>query len=489
MVKGRFISVNLQKWRGPALAIALALGAAGCGTFSQYPAGMEKTTLGPLRTGQKTGYQKTFHKRTNGTARVLFAMEMGRVAQLEGDFAESRAAFAAAIAATEDQDNRATVSARGAAAQGGAVLVNDKAIPYRAPSYERTLVHHYQALNYLAAGDLNGAGVEVRRASREQDEALQRHEREIAKSKSKTENVSPDEERDPNLGAVYAGLDQLAGSVKSSFQNAATFYLSSVIWEMLGEANDAYIDVKKALEIAPENIYLQMDAVRLAKRLGMREDLEDFERRFPHAAKMPADGSDKLAGKARLVVICEEGLVPKKSEVSVAYPLPSADSIGSVALPTYAEVPPPPVPVRVALDGQALASTAPICNVGALAARALAEQMPGILTRQVARAVAKAVAAKAASDQRGTAGELGGLAVTLYNVLSEQADLRSWLTLPAHVQVLSAWVEPGTPRVELSAPGGGPFWTGNVTLKAGKTTIIHATRMDLAVYSHVIVQP
>ena len=52
MVKGRFISVNLQKWRGPALAIALALGAAGCGTFSQYPAGMEKTTLGPLRTGQ-----------------------------------------------------------------------------------------------------------------------------------------------------------------------------------------------------------------------------------------------------------------------------------------------------------------------------------------------------------------------------------------------------------------------------------------------------
>ena len=232
-----------------------------------------------------------------------------------------------------------------------------------------------------------------------------------------------------------------------------------------------------------------MDAVRLAKRLGMREDLEDFERRFPRAAKMPAAGSEPLAGKARLVVVYEEGLAPQKSEVSLAYPLPSADAIGAIALPTYAEVPPPPVPVRVALGGRALASTAPICNVGALAARALAEQMPGILTRQVARAVTKAVAAKSLSDQGGQGGELGGLAISLYNVLSEQADLRSWLTLPAHVQVLSAWVEPGSSRVELAAPTGGALWSGDVTLQAGRTTLVHATRIDLAVYSHVIVQP
>ncbi len=489
MVKGRSIPVNLQKWRGPVLGCWLALLAAGCGTFSQYPAGMEQTTLEPLRTGQKPDYQKTFGKRLNGTSRVLFAMELGRTAQLEGDFAASRAAFATAIAATEDQDNRAAISARGAAAQGSAMLVNDKTIPYRAPSYERTLVHHYQALNYLAQGDLTGAGVEVRRASREQDQALRRHEREIAKAKKKEGEAAPDDERDPHLGAVYAGLDQLAGEVKSSFQNAATLYVSSVIWEMLGEANDAYIDVKKALEIAPENIYLQMDAVRLAKRLGMREDLEDFERRFPRALKMPAAGSDPLAGKARLVVVCEDGFVPKKSEISLAYPLPSADSIGSIALPTYAEVPSPTAPVRVALDGQALASTAPICNVGALAARALAEQMPGILARQVARAVAKAVAAKAAHDQGGNGGEWAGLAVTLYNVLSEQADLRSWLTLPAHVQVLGAWVDPGNRRVELTAPGGGTRWSGDVTLQAGRTTIVYVTRMDLAVYSHVFVQP
>ena len=492
MVKGRSISVNPQKGRGAIGGMLLAALMAGCGTFSQYPMGMDQTTLTPLRTGKKTDYQKTFGKRTNGTAQVLFSMEMGRVAQLEGDYGVSRAAFAGAIAATEEQDNKAALSASGAATQTGAVLVNDKVIPYRAPSYERTLAHHYQALNYLASNDVVGAGVEVRRANREQEAARQRHAREIEKAKSKASSApgaaeaAPEDGRDPNLLAVYAGLDEVAGSVKHSFQNAATFYVSSVIWEMLGERNDAYIDCKKALEIVPENPHLQRDVVRLGKRLGMREDLEDFARRFPAAADAPADGAEALAGKARLVVIYEEGLAPRKSEMSVAYPLPAADSIGMIALPIYAEPPPPAAPVGVSAGGRPLGQTAPICDVAALAARALAEQMPGILTRQVARAVAKAVGAKAAKD---AGGDWGELAATLYNVLSEQADLRSWLTLPAHVQVLSAWVAPGRPSVALAAPGGGAFWAGPVTLKAGKTTLVVVTRIDLAVFSHVMVQP
>ncbi len=85
--------------------------------------------------------------------------------------------------------------------------------------------------------------------------------------------------------------------------------------------------------------------------------------------------------------------------------------------------------------------------MAALAARALSEQMPGILTRQVARAVAKGTAAYAAENSNNGYVQLG---VLLYNLFSEQADLRSWLTLPAHIQVLSAWVKPGTQTVAAS---------------------------------------
>ena len=491
MVKGRSISVNAQSaaprcWGGVALALTLVVFGAGCGTFSHYPSGMERTTLEPLRTGRRPDYERTFGNRTTGRDGTLFAMEMGRVAQLEGDVEQSRAAFEKAIAVWEAQEDQAMFSASGAGAQASAILVNDKAIPYRAPSYERTLVHHYQTLNYLATNDLIGAGVEVRRANRVQEAASKRHEREIERAKSDTSNWPLEAERDPYLLPVYAGLDEMAGGVKYSFQNAATFYLSGVVWEMLGERNDAYIDYKRAVEIFPSNPYLQQDVIRLGTRLGMREDVADFKRRFPQAKDTPADGTGALAEKARLVVVYEEGFAPQKSEMAVAYPLTSANSIGVVALPVYAEAFPGPVPVGVTVSGRRVGETAPICSVGALAARALAEKMPGIVTRQIARAVTKGVGAKAAKDSGGEWVELG---VVLYNLFSEQADLRSWLTLPAHIHVLSAWVEPGCRRVALRAPAGGDLWGREVTLVAGKTTVVIVTRIDLAVYSRSIMPP
>ena len=275
---------------------------------------MEQTTLQSLRTGKRVDAEN-FGKRT-GHSGVVFALEMGRVAQLEGDYEISRQAFTTAIEATREQDEKAVISASGAAAQGAAVLVNDKAIPYRAPDYERTLMHHYQMLNYLGLQDLNGAGVEVR--------APTKHRRMLRSARAKSSaRILPAEcagERGrqgrrarPHLIPVYAGLDEMAGSVKYSFLNAATLFLSGVVWEMLGEQNDAYIDYKKAIEIYPDNVYLQRAVIRLSRRLGMREDAADFSRRFPGAAAVAAPPQ----GMARLVVMFEQGLAPQKSDMSL----------------------------------------------------------------------------------------------------------------------------------------------------------------------------
>jgi len=50
---------------------------------------------------------------------------------------------------------------------------------------------------------------------------------------------------------------------------------------------------------------------------------------------------------------------------------------------------------------------------------------------------------------------------------------------------MNAWVEPGTPTVSL----GGGLWSEEVTLNAGKTTFVYVSKIDLAVYSHILVQP
>ena len=485
MVSNRIISgFSSRRWFVAGWTVLCAVAMSGCSTYSHYPQGMEQTTLHSLRAGKRVDAEKNFGPRTRGNSGILFALEMGRVAQLEGDYEISRRAFATAMDATREQDEKAVISASGAAAQSTAVLVNDKAIPYRAADYERTLMHHYQIVNYLGLQDLTGAGVEVRRANKTQNDARQRRVREVERAKSSQQHEPGDDqdaERDSHLIPVYAGLDEMAGSVKYSFQNAATLFLSGVVWEMLGEQNDAYIDYKKAIEIYPDNVYLQRAVIRLSQRLGMREDAADFSRRFPAAAAVAAVPQDR----ARLVVIFEQGLAPAKSDLTLAYPLPSANSIGTISLPMYAGAPPPLIPAAVRVSGKSVGNTAPLCNVSALAARALADQMPGILTRQVARAVAKGVAAKAAKDSGEGWAEL---LVTLYNLVSEQPDLRSWLTLPAHIQALDAWAEPGTKNVEVTAAGTTVF-SGPVTFTEGRATIIYITSIDLAVYSHVIMQP
>lgn len=466
---------------------------AGCGTFSHYPAGMNRVVLGPMDHGADLHSAiEELSSRMEGRDEVLFAAEAGRTAQLAGDYDASRAAFEKAIARTGAQGDEAVFAAKVAAQQAAAVLVNDKAIEYRAPDYEQTLFHHYQALNYLAAQDLDGAGVEIRLANRVQDDARKRHEAEIDKAsansskdaaKSDPLSDAPEATR-AAVSTVYAGLDELAGQTKTSFQNAATFYLSSLVWEMCGEPNDAYIDAKRALELAPAHPSLQNAAIRLGKLLAMNEDVADLSARFPSAA---AASPGVCVGKAHLVVFLEEGHVAQKNALSIPYPV--SGGIGAISIPVYASPRIPPAPagsLSIAVGGAPAATLSPLCRISAVAARALSERMPGILARQIARAVAKGIATHAAGRNGGDA---AFILMSIYNVASEQADLRSWLTLPDIVHAADAWVEPGTSvPVRIGWPGGGSF-ERPVTLTAGKTTILYVTRAEWTFYSHVFVQP
>ncbi|MGJ4749147.1 tetratricopeptide repeat protein, partial [Leptospira sp. SA-E8] len=120
----------------------------------------------------------------------------------------------------------------------------------------------------------------------------------------------------------FSDMDLAAGRVKSSFQNAATFYLSGLIYEATGQFNDAYIDYRKALEIAPDNSYLQKDVVRTGLRSGM-DDAKKLAQQLklpiaPPASKQ-AQTQDPAQNPAQgeLVIYLEEGLVPAKQPVSI----------------------------------------------------------------------------------------------------------------------------------------------------------------------------
>lgn len=488
----------------------------GCGTFSDYPTGMNQVVLAPMDGGgHLASATKELQGRIEGRDEVLFALEAGRVAQLQRDYEGSRAAFDKAIRRTEAQGDEGVLDIGGAADQAAAVLVNDKAIEYRAPAYERTMLHHYQALNYLAENKLVDAGVEVRLANQVQEAERKRHaaaedkatakaqsaEKKAADQAAKKKQTDDEKEAQAESNAamrkMYAGLNEVAGGVKTAYQNAATFVVSAVIWEMLGERNDAYIDYKKALEMVPEHVALQRAVFRLGLRLGMREDLRDLARRFPARVQTAADGSTAYRGMGHLVVLLEEDHVAQKQSLAIPYPISGA--LGMINLPIYAGIPTPPGRVRLVVRGGKGNSAAtvedtlmPLCRLSALASRALLEKMPGIVTRQVARAVAKGGATAAlsnAADQQGAGlGALVELTMSIYNLASEQADLRSWLTLPDHIQMADVWAPAGDAKVELRWAGGGTF-EQQVPLKEGRITLLYVTRANWTFYFHPFVQP
>lgn len=461
-------------------AMALVLLCAGCSTsslFVSYP-GQVTPLLQDLRSGRPVAVEARFGGKADSADRVLYLAERGRIQQIQGNPRASLADYRQAIAAVEAQENEADVTARGAVGQLGAVLANDNALPYRSAGYERVMLHHLQALNYLMAGDVEGAAVEVRRAGMEQRLALDRHGKEIAKAKADAGSRRLDVgNADQQVAKAYAGLDEVAGKVKDSFQNAATFYISGVIYELAGQANDAYIDYKKALEIMPPNGYLQQDVLRLGRRLGMTEDVDQLKARYP-GADLPA----VPAGAGSLVLVVDDEFVPQKQQIKIPVPIISNGrycGLVALAFPFYETAWREPVPFAVDINGTRRGSTQVVCSTRALAVKALKERLPALLIRQAIRASAKGVVAKELTDNYGPA---AAIATSLLNYVTEQADLRSWYSLPDNVQIARYALAAGNAQVTLSQGSAGATAALNVRVVDRGVTVVYAKRAGGAMY-------
>lgn len=379
------------------------------------------------------------NKKIKGANKNLLLMEHGRLSQLNKSFEESKSNFEQVITSFQEKDDKAHITATGASGFVSTLVSNDNAKPYDAEGYERVFVHHFQSLNFLAQNDIEGAMVEIRRAQLEQDFALEAHHKELAKSEKKSNEKEISLEKE-DYQSQFSALNEVASKVKNSFQNAYTFYYSAVIQESLGETNDAYIDYKKALEIFPENTFLQSDVLRLSKQLSMTEAHQEFEKQFAGALANQATNS-----QGSLVILYEEGFAPEKSEI--AFPLMTFHSIHSFALPTYSTPWQPSLPLRIKSEHQYLGQTKLIVDVYALAAKSLQEKTFSRIVRQAIRVSVKARIQREAREQ---VGALGGLVASIYSLVSERADLRSFLTLPQNAQISRFNLEEGSHTIQLS---------------------------------------
>ncbi|MEY4668722.1 MAG: hypothetical protein RL518_1421 [Pseudomonadota bacterium] len=440
--------------------------------------------MNELVSGKKLDIASVLADDVDGVDEALARSERGRLAQIQGDLGTSISELTYAVDKVEDFDSRALVNLRNLGAQAAALVVNDNMIPYEPAGFEKVLVYHFQALNYLMDGKVEDAGVEVRRANAEQEAALKAHEEEVAEAEeeAKGKGFSAADFQDgvaKSLGSSRA----VAALVKNSFQNAYTFYMSGVVHEIMNEPNDAYIDYKKALEIAPTNGVIQRDVARLAKALSMTDDSEGFKKRFP-AAFGAAKDFDR--SKNEVIVFFEDGVVPGKQAIwfPIPIPIPGSPGLTSIAIPTFKASVAPVRPLTLSAGGAQLGSSERICAIDALAVKAYEESAPSMIARQVVRAAIKGAASSLASHY---GGNLAGLAVSAVGVATEIADTRSWRSLPQNAQVIRTQVAPGS-TLNLVHDGSGARGTISVPNQGGKRVVVRAVRLGSKLFiSNVVI--
>ena len=381
-----------------------------------------------------------------GGDQLLCLLERATIKQNMGDFEGSNLDFETAYNIIIDYESRPTVSIRDMSAEVGAALYNETTLSYKGYGFEKFLIHIYKALNYLMLGDLEGAGVEIRRLDERRKIEIAEHERELgdATEAAHEQNLQKDQLADVSsqLIKAYGPAYDLAESVTNLYLSAFGSYLSSLQYDLDGSYLEALIDSRRVIAQAPNFESARIDAVSYGA-----DDIH-----FP-----PVELDLSRSGDLLLFFQC--GLSPVKKEIFI--PIPTGRGLMAVAFPVYQAVPTKLEWAVVYIDGREAGRTRMLSNIEAKQIRNLIDQIPVLIVRQIVRAVVKGVALRAASKEGGGWGEL---AMSLYNVLSEHADLRSWLLLPRNIQALRLYPPEGKHNVRIALIGRGGSPLGDVSM-------------------------
>tara|TARA_R110001592_G_C13163288_1_gene749139 strand:- start:30 stop:1448 length:1419 start_codon:yes stop_codon:yes gene_type:complete len=406
----------------------------------------------------------------------LSLLEKARLEFLDNNNKQSQEDFAQVYELVQQAQLAAKVELSRGIENVAAVMSNDNAIRYDIPLYEQSMLHSYQALNYLAQKNLSGALVEVRRANLVQEQALTTNAKSINRYQEKmaVQGLNSDE-----LYRQYPAMNTTIGNIKNGFQNAYTFYLSALLYEAAGQSNDAYIDYKKALEIYPDNSYLQQDVWRLANALYMSDDIALLKASLAQTItsklsnkESHKDHDHRAQSQGQVIFIVENGIVAPKQEIAINLPIYNSQGnmrFYSVALPSYQNYLTAYSPLSLNYQGKNYQSEE-IVRLQSLAAKQLKDQLPVIVTRQIVRLLAKEELRQQLARKNG---DLGNIFASIYNMATEKADTRSWSTLPDSIHLLRLNLPTGEHQLMLNINGQNQ--QVNVSIKTNKITLIKLT--------------
>lgn len=397
----------------------------GCSTYGAKTKGVRAK----LNVGRPDLALREFETKSQDSSdKVLTHLHKGMLNRMTGDYSKSNKNFEVAKKEMKYLYTKSVSQAVGSA------VVNDTVRDYAGDRYEQILVHAYMALNYLTLGELDSARVEILQAD----------------VKMKEWGETPLE--DPFVR-----------------------YLSGIIFEALGEYDQALVSYRKSVKVYKSTIsqhglpvpnQLKKDLLRMLAYEGLRNELRQYESEF--GIKFDKN-ADKDSGY--VIAILDNGLGPAKSQHTIRTWAPMINQRLKIALPTYKKSRKKTRLSRIVVNDKAF-DFETVENIDAMARKALEDEMPAITLRALARMVIKHKASKEA-EKRG--GGLMGLAFKIGGMASEVADTRNWSTLPQEIQLIRVPLKPGTynARIEMMSNRGViDSMTHPVTVRKGRLTFV-----------------
>lgn len=373
-------------------------------------------------------------ERTPASSQTLYLLEAARLRALAGEIEASTQLYAEADARFSDELIRATFTVSGSVQAAVSVVTNDRALPYNGHLYERLLMHTFQSLNRLKLGDPELARIELNKALR--DMRWGKDNLPELRKQSDARLAGNGVSADDSLGRFNASPEGLV--VETSSDNALVYYLSGLLFEAQGDPDRAEIDYRNALAYAPGST----PVLQALEGIGTMEQ-----------------------GTARLVILHESDWVSAK--IPFSFPIFIKNRSYSLSFPYYPEsYTYSRYPESVIQIGGERPLLYPLLSVEAVVRKALEEQFPAILLRQALRMAAK----QELQHQARQESEWLGVVASLYSILSDAPDLRSWLGLPAAVHAAELRLPAGSHEIALDIGGDA---LAPISLARGEIRLLH----------------
>jgi hypothetical protein len=387
-------------------------------------------------------------------SRLLFLMDHGMVLHLAGKYAESNVVLEEAHLLIEDlytKRLRDTASA---------LLVNEARQPYEGAPHEHVMVNVVKGLNYAFLQQWNEALVEARRID---------HRLNVLSDKVEEKNTYHE---DPFARYLVGLLYDIAGDINNAYvgyRNAEKVYIDERAWTRV-----------------PLPDVLKSDLIRTANRLGLHEDVEHYQEKYPEVATQDLVIDVPVSLDAlRLVAVTKPGFRRggRAARGGEAFLYGVHGRIARIALPRFT------IPKKsLALDTIQFRSEKTTINiqtqlmydVQAVAEKTLADEYDSLVLRAVARTSMKMAAAEgigfgaqaaSGNKNRDWIGPLVGGIARIFALATEEADIRTWRTLPGEIQLTRLWIEPGEYSVTIQSmdlQGQGPLASQNTRLDLKK---------------------